>query len=130
MSTEEKPFTFDFGDGNRVTAADMPEGQEKRMMEAIAETMGGFGVEGIAWENEVCAFPGDPNEYMIVNADSTDDEDGPHEVDVSLVPLYNSVDRSNKGEMEALVVVLNDHYDGVHAIMTRAEYDQLRAERS
>jgi len=52
MSTEEKPFTFDFGDGVEVTAEEMPEGPEKLMMEEIARVMGGFGVEGIVWEDE------------------------------------------------------------------------------
>ena len=79
---------------------------------------------------EVCAFPRDPNEYMIVNADSVDDYDGPHEVDSSIVPEYEHIDKTDGDALRRLAILLDERFDGNHTVIRRSYYDQLRAERS
>jgi len=64
-------------------------------------------------------------EYVIVNAESWDDFDGPHEV---FPEVYGATDRTNFQEMTDLALATTFNNDGTYVVRTKAEFEARRAE--
>ena len=65
-------------------------------------------------------------QFMIVSEESLDDEDGPHEVDVAIVPEYAEIEKHDRVTMERLARRLTDNFDGRYIVLSSTQYQQRK----
>jgi len=65
-------------------------------------------------------------QFMIVEEDSLHDEDGPHEVQVALIPEYGEIEKHDRVKLQTLAHRLSDNFDGRYIVISTAQYEELR----
>jgi hypothetical protein len=65
-------------------------------------------------------------EFMVVAEDSLHDEDGPHEVDVEIIPEYAEIEKHDRVRLQALAHRLSDNFDGRYIVISSTQYQELR----
>ena len=65
-------------------------------------------------------------QYMVVEEDTLNDEDGPHEVDVKIIPEYGEIEKHDRVKLQALAHRLSDNFDGRYIVISSTRYSELR----
>lgn len=64
--------------------------------------------------------------WVIVEEGGMHDEDGPYEIDPSIVPEYAGVDKTDYPYLEALAYELTRSFDGRYVVISNTEFARLK----